>query len=147
MNTPKPKNRPWKEEPKEKPIKHDRRKHTNTRFYTSSSWRNARKNYINTITQHQWDTISLMPAEHKLYLLDKVPICERCLMLYLLGARNTIETAKELDHINPVNPDNALDTMNGKWGEPLNSNNYQFLCRTHHSKKSQRDKRIIKLRT
>lgn len=146
MNDPTSNSRPWKDKVRLK-RKHESRKHTNHKFYNSASWRRSRKDYIQKLTEHQWEVIMFMEDKHKMYLLDKVPICERCLELYLLGAYDIVDTAKELDHTNPINPSNALDTEKGKWGEPLDQDNYKFLCRTHHAKKSQRDKKIVILRT
>ena len=61
---------------------------------------------------------------------------------------------KELDHIIPINPEDALDRVvtpimavksedcyvTYEFGDPLDQNNYQWLCRRHHSKKSQRER-------
>lgn len=144
MNDPTRKPKKW-DEKRKKGKPHERRTHTNSKFYNSAAWRRSRKTYIENLTQYQWNVITKLETEDKMYLLDKVPICERCLDLYLLGAYNTVETAKELDHINPINPDNALDTK-GKYGNPIDQDNYQYLCPTHHSKKSNRDKKVIELR-
>jgi len=48
-----------------------------------------------------------------------------------------MEEGKELDHIEPLNPENALDSAGH--GDPFDHDNLQLLCHRHHSKKSQRE--------
>jgi hypothetical protein len=146
MISPKPNKpaKPWT------PRKERVRQHThkNNKFYCGSTWRGFRSGYINTLAQHQMDAIPLtsIPPDKRMYLLNNLPICERCYKLFIYGAYDRVNKGVELDHINPVNPDNALDTQNGTWGDPLSIDNVQLLCKEHHSKKSNRDKKIINLR-
>jgi len=44
--------------------------------------------------------------------------------------------ARVLDHIKPINPKDAYNTAGGRYGEPLSPDNVQWLCDTHHAKKS-----------
>jgi len=121
------------------------RKHThkNNKFYSGAAWRNLRSLYITKLTNHQYDAIPLISAldHRKAYLIDNVPICETCYRLYIHGAYDKVNKGEELDHIDPINPDGALQSEG--WGEPLDQDNLQLLCRGHHSKKTTRDKRII----
>ena len=63
--------------------------------------------------------------------------CEICLKLFLADAYMTVNRGKELDHIEPLNPENALDS-NG-YGDPFDHHNLQLLCYRHHSRKSGRE--------
>ena len=80
-----------------------------------------------------------MRANQVLYILslDFLP-CETCLRLYCVDAYDKVEEGKELDHIVPVNSENALESKDH--GEPLAFTNLQLLCRRHHAKKSQRER-------
>jgi 5-methylcytosine-specific restriction protein A len=58
------------------------------------------------------------------------PLCVIC-------AKEGIYTqATDLDHIKPINPDEPYNTEDGKYGEPLDENNVQPLCRRCHMSKS-----------
>ena len=155
MNSPKPKPRPWRPESKWKPTKQER-KHANNAFYNSKAWRDTRKLYLVRLKERVWQSAidhvwNLPMAELELsdtqsaYLLslDFIP-CEQCVKLFCLDEYDTVREGKELDHIDPLNPLNALDSRD--WGSPFDHDNLQFLCHTHHSKKSNRDKKIIQLK-
>ena len=121
---------------------HEGRRHTNAKFYTSSSWRGLRKKYIARLEIEQTAQILLEAnVGDQMYLISKIPICETCLRLYLADAYREVSSGHELDHIHPINPDNALDTEGKRYGQPLDENNLQFLCSRHHAKKSQREKK------
>ena len=48
-----------------------------------------------------------------------------------------------VDHILPINPVNAFDTQNGKYGEPLDEDNVQALNIKCHARKSARERHNI----
>ena len=137
MQSPKSNKRPWNTESNYKKA-WPKREHTNQKFYTSKAWRDCRKAYILDLQNRTWE-------ETDTYILSlPYPVCERCLSLYKAKAYDKIEEGKELDHIDPVNPLNALDHEG--YGKPFDHSNLQLLCKRHHSKKSNRDKRILKLK-
>lgn len=152
MNLPDPKSRPWQSKTKWKPTK-QRRKHLNKKFYNSKEWRDTRQNYLLKLQKKVWDDamdhvwnlpqadLELSEAQ-SLYLLslDFIP-CEQCIKLFAIGQYDYVKPGKELDHIDPLNPENALESKD--WGNPFDNENLQFLCRTHHAKKSNRDKKLI----
>ena len=142
LNSPQSHNKPTKRVRRE-------RKHLNRKFYTSKSWIETRRSYMreyqqkiyNEVTRGYW-TVSGTPFElsphQQTYILSLPnPVCELCLKLFVVKAYKTIEEGKELDHIVPLNPDNALESDG--YGDPFDHNNLQLLCRRHHSKKSQRE--------
>jgi len=94
------------------PVKrpHEGRRVTSA-FYVSREWRKCRASYI---TDH--------------------PLCEQCLLA------NRTRKANVVDHIQPINPTDAYDTQNGRYGEPLDFDNLQSLCTPHHAKKSGRER-------
>jgi hypothetical protein len=99
-----------------------------------------------------------LDAQQVTYILqlEYLP-CEICLKLYCADAYDTVEKGVELDHIEPVNPEDALDRKyflhisegyGGRtsvefptYGDPFSFDNLQLLCRFHHAKKSQRERR------
>lgn len=116
------------------------RTHTNAKFYTSAAYRRLRKQYLSKLSDYQVELIQTEATpEQILYLLDNVPICETCLRLFLADAYDTVTRGHELDHIQPINPDDALKDEG--YGKPLDETNLQFLCTRHHAKKSQRERR------
>ena len=147
---------------KEKRGSNVRRKHSNKKFYNSKAWRDTRANYLRhyqalrfrDIPNGKWkdQDLSLQQVTYLLSLTFEP--CETCLRLYAAEAYDTVEPGKELDHIEPVNPENALDTKDAQYidrpitkdeiekvfGEPFEFNNLQFLCKRHHAKKSQRER-------
>ncbi|HDY66574.1 MAG TPA: HNH endonuclease [Candidatus Scalindua sp.] len=132
------------------PRKRFKRKHLNKKFYNSAAWRQTRVSYIKRYQALLWKNAAdgvwrdrngnqLALESHKaLHLLsmDYLP-CEICLKLYCANAYDTMEEGKELDHIEPLNPENALDSAGH--GDPFDHDNLQLLCHRHHSKKSQRE--------
>lgn len=58
------------------------------------------------------------------------PLCEECLR------HGRTVPAKVTDHIKPINPVDAYDTQGGRYGDPLDWNNLQALCRKCHGSKS-----------
>ena len=141
-----PKSRQY-EEKKNAPYR--RRKHKNKKFYNSKAWKSIRHTYINAYEQKIRDEVSkgywttrdglrmeLEPHQISYILVYNLP-CEICLKLYIAGAYTTIEDGKELDHIIPVNNENAL--LSKGHGNPLDLSNLQLLCYRHHDKKSKRE--------
>ena len=106
-----------------------------------------------------WDQMSLKANQVSYILSLGFLPCEICLRLYAADAYDKVEPGKELDHIEPVNPENALNrivtgaTAVGSksdiieikhsflYGDPFDFDNLQYLCKRHHAKKSQREKR------
>ena len=115
------------------------RTHTNAKFYTSTAWRGLRKQYLAKLSEKQLTMIQSSDTHRIGYLIDMIPICETCLRLFMADAYDTVTRGHELDHIEPINPDNALDS--DRFGQPLDESNLQFLCTRHHAKKSQRERR------
>lgn len=155
MNTPKPHSRPWHKKSEWKPP-HQKRKHLNKKFYNSKAWRDTRKSYLMSLQRRVWESAKAhvwnleqseleIEPHQAMYLLtlDYIP-CEQCMKLFAVGQYKAVREGKELDHIEPLNPENALDSKS--WGDPFNHDNLQLLCRRHHSIKSNRDKAIIKLK-
>lgn len=136
---------------KEKLISYRRRKHKNKKFYNSKAWRDTREAYIRRYQARLWRNAAdgvwkdsngnrlVLEGQKalKLLSLDYLP-CEICLKLYIADAYDTMEKGVELDHIEPVNKENALESK--EHGDPLNLDNLQLLCRRHHAKKSQRER-------
>ena len=136
-----------------------RKKHKNKAFYNSKAWRETREAYLrhyrnqlfNTLPNGKWKYMDV-DAHQVSYLLSfitpkRLP-CEICLKLYINEAYDSVEEGKELDHIQPVNPENALE-VDKEWphdggtisyGDPFEFNNLQLLCKRHHAKKSQRER-------
>ena len=98
------------------------------------------KGYI-TIKQARFH---LEPHQQSRILAMFAP-CEKCVKMYVIGAQYDMREGEQVDHMDPVNPDNPL--LSEGWGDPLDKNNLQLLCARHHSRKtSQLDQKIIKLR-
>jgi|LSQX01.3.fsa_nt_gb 5-methylcytosine-specific restriction protein A len=76
-------------------------------FYWSTAWRRLRASYIR-----------------------RYPLCAHCLQ----QGRNT--PTQEIDHIKPINPLDAFDTRDGQYGNPLDEDNLQPLCKSCHAKKT-----------
>lgn len=143
MQSPKSRTKPRKRKP-------GKRKHTNKKFYNSKQWKATRQAYIQEYQQKiyrectmgYW-TVSgtrfeLSPHQQTVILSLPDPPCELCLKLFVVEAYDTMEPGRELDHINPLNSENALES-NG-YGEPFNFDNLQLMCHRHHAKKSQRER-------
>ena len=147
---------------KEKRVSYKRRKHKNKQFYNSKAWRDTREAYLRDYQQKlfkyiprgAWDNVGLDIHQISYILSLGFLPCETCLRLYAAEAYDKVEPGKELDHIEPVNPENALErilisleapyngpiTIDYKYGDPLNFDNLQYLCKRHHAKKSQRER-------
>jgi len=166
---------------KEKKTSYRRREHKNKAFYNSRAWRETREAYLKHYRAMlfrdipykedryigKWMGISLTMAQST-YLLsiinkDFLP-CEICLRLYIADAYDGVEKGVELDHIEKVNPENALNRvfigaeaiktlkndginpaiiegkLNYMYGDPFSFDNLQLLCKRHHAKKSQRER-------
>ena len=133
---------------KEKKLSYRRREHKNKKFYNSKAWRDTREVYLrhyrnrlsNSIPDGRWEGLPLDGHQVSYLLaLDFLP-CEICLKLYAAEAYDKVEEGKELDHIEPVNRENALQSEGH--GDPFSFDNLQLLCKRHHSKKSQREKNV-----
>ena len=86
----------------------------------------------------RWEGMELdMSQVSYLLSLEFLP-CEICLKHYAADAYDKVEEGIELDHIEPVNRENALQSEGH--GDPFSFDNLQLLCRFHHSKKSQRER-------
>ena len=120
------------------------RDHKNINFYNSAPWKKFRAAYINQLTSSQYDYLEASNLEDVTDLLQVVPICEKCLKNHVSGGKKGVKRGNTLDHIDPINPDSALDSEG--WGAPLDKENVQLLCPRHHNAKSSRDRRIISMR-
>lgn len=137
---------PQSRQHKEKKVSYRRREHKNKKFYNSKAWRDTREAYLrhyqNFLFTHiptgkyKCDYLT-MPQVSYLLSLGFLP-CETCLRHYIAEAYEKVEEGKELDHIEPVNNDNAL--LSEGHGDPFEFNNLQLLCKRHHAKKSQRER-------
>jgi hypothetical protein len=132
---------------KDKKLSFKRRKHRNKKFYNSADWKRTRMNYLRHYRNRLYNWIPLgrykgipvsAPQQSYILSLDYLP-CETCLKLYIADAYDHIEPGIEVDHINPVNSNNALDSEG--YGDPFDIKNLQLLCKRHHAKKSQRERR------
>ena len=159
---------------KEKRVSYKRREHKNKKFYNSTAWRETRDAYMRhyqarlfrEIPMGKWAQMDI--DNYKLtYLMSKINKdflpCETCLKLFIADAYEDVEKGVELDHIQPVNPKNALNRiltgaeaietkivpglpdeievkLNYFYGDPFSFDNLQLLCKTHHAKKSQRER-------
>jgi hypothetical protein len=131
--------------------KYRRREHKNKKFYNSKAWKENRSAYIRAYQQriyyecvrYYWtirDGTKLSLSPHQvahILSLSYVP-CEQCLKLYCAEAYDTMSEGIELDHIEPLNPESALESEG--YGDPFDHDNLQLLCKTHHAKKSQRER-------
>ena len=154
-----PKSRQHKEKT---PTMYRSREHKNKKFYNSKAWKDTRKAYLahyqyklfSNIPNGKWRRMDVGFAQVSYILsLDYLP-CEVCLKFYIADAYDKVEPGHELDHIEPVNPENATDrfrlikgsNMRGGFdydyvfGDPFEFNNLQYLCKRHHAKKSQRER-------
>ena len=151
MQSPKSKKRPWATKPMKPTFQ--KRKHLNKAFYNSRAWINTRKSFLQHYQNDVWIQVNkgiyngliiLISKQSYILSLPYIP-CKRCLSLYIVGAYDEIREGKEVDHIEPLNPAEAIDSEG--FGDPFSFDNLQPLCPRHHAKKSNRDKRIINLKT
>ena len=77
--------------------------HVYTTFYSNAAWRRLRRVY-----------------------LAANPLCRHC------ESRGIITPATDIDHIQPINPENPYDTKEGRYGQPLDTANLQPLCHQCH---------------
>lgn len=147
---------------KVKRLSYRRREHKNKKFYNSKAWRDTREAYLrqyeknlhNEILNGRYSAMDLnIQQVTHLLSLSYLP-CETCLRLYIADAYDTMEKGVELDHIEPVNPENALERVrivvgvnqfdgfdySYTFGDPYSFDNLQLLCKRHHAKKSQRER-------
>lgn len=125
-----------------------RRRHSNKKFYNSKEWRETRSAYLRhyqdtlfrEIPEAKWAGLSLMSYQvtYILAFCSEYLPCETCLKLYAAEAYEGLEKGEELDHIIPVNADNAMESKG--YGDPFSFDNLQLLCKRHHAKKSQRER-------
>ncbi len=133
---PKSRRRPWR--PKREETKPQVGRKFKNKFYQKMPWRNFRAaQKVIAIEKAKKIMIELM--DKKVLPLPEAfsnpqPLCEKCLKGNVLG--KVYRAATVLDHIKPINPENAFDTKNGKFGEPLAAENVQWLCSRHHAQKS-----------
>lgn len=127
-----------------------RREHKNDKFYKSKAWQQTRSAYLRHLehkvftetSQGFWSLrngeIIKLNSRRSLYLLslDFIP-CEICTKLYVADVYEKVEPGVELDHIQPLNPENALESVGH--GDPFSHDNLQLLCKRHHARKSQRE--------
>jgi 5-methylcytosine-specific restriction endonuclease McrA len=99
------------------------RKHINP-FYKSSQWRKLRHAFINGFSTH------LVGSSRHINRL-----CIRCWV-----DEGRVVAAHTIDHIKPINQENAYQTMNGKYGEPLDWENLQPLCEHHNAIKTGKER-------
>lgn len=81
------------------------------KFYKSPAWRSARLQHL---------------SEH--------PFCVDC------EKEGSLVFGNIVDHIKPINPRNAYDNQDGRYGDPLDPQNMQTMCEKHHNKKSARER-------
>ncbi len=89
------------------------------KFYQSKEWRKARIMFKNSKSNH-------LPGLNN----HSNKFCWICALSYKFTMTHTI------DHIKPINRDDAFDTQNGKYGLPLEFTNMAPLCERHASKKN-----------
>lgn len=82
-----------------------------SKFYWTASWRRKRENFLRSN-----------------------PLCKHC------EAQGKITPAREVDHIKPINPINAYDVQDGKFGQPLEESNLQALCTPCHLRKTGKER-------
>jgi 5-methylcytosine-specific restriction endonuclease McrA len=80
-------------------------------FYWSVAWRRLRAAYVR-----------------------KYPLCCKC------QEEGRVTPTQEIDHKIPINPIDAYDLKNGKYGHPLDEANLQPLCKKCHAAKTARSK-------
>ena len=128
-----------------------KKEHFNKKFYNSKAWRETRSNYLRALQPRiqrevlkgylilrNGERLSLQ-SHQSTYLLSLSFIpCEICLKLYAAEAYSEVMEGIDLDHIEKINPEDALDSDG--WGDPFDTNNLQLLCKRHHTRKSNREK-------
>ncbi len=132
---PKSRKRPWRPE-RSKQGAHEGRKIKNP-FYQTMPWRNFRAEQKEIAIQKAKQILKELVAGGQPVpeaFQKPQPLCETCLKGNVFG--KTYRAASVLDHIKPINPADAFNTQSGYYGEPLDPANVQWLCTTHHARKS-----------
>jgi len=127
-----------------------KKEHFNKKFYNSKAWRETRSSYLRSLqtriqrealkgylTLRNGERLSLQPHQVGYLLSLAFTPCEICLKLYAAEAYSEVMEGEDLDHIEKINPDDALDSA--EWGDPFDHNNLQLLCKRHHARKSNRE--------
>ena len=138
-------NSPKSRQHKEKKTSYRRREHKNKQFYNSKAWRDTRESYLQhyqhylfeNVKRYRWEGMELKANQVGYILSLEFLPCEICLKHYCADAYDSVEEGKELDHIEPVNREDALQSEG--YGDPFAFDNLQLLCVRHHAKKSQRE--------
>ena len=146
-----------------KRLSYRRREHKNKKFYNSKAWRDTREAYMKAYQHNlftyiplgRWEDMELTEKQQSYLLSLSYLPCETCLRMYCAEAYDKVNEGKELDHIKPVNSENALDrglikprlcaigevkALTYNYGDPYSFDNLQLLCKRHHAKKSQRER-------
>lgn len=114
--------RPWIQQIDYNTMQGQGRKHLNP-FYKSKQWIKLRDAFKKGMSTHLGTGRPHPNA-----------ICIECIK------HDRIVRTHTVDHIKPINPINAYQTMNGKYGEPLDWENLQPLCEVCHAKKSGKER-------
>jgi 5-methylcytosine-specific restriction protein A len=103
--------RPWTSKPVDyKNAQGQGRIHV-TGFYKTAAWRKIRAIHI-----------------------SQNPLCVMC------QEEGRVVIGNVVDHIKPLNQKDPFNTLNGKFGEPLDLLNLQTLCNKHHNSKSAKER-------
>jgi 5-methylcytosine-specific restriction protein A len=97
---------------KPKPVQSGRIAERN-KFYDSTAWRKTSRAFRSAFPLCQ---------------------CERC------SRSSAPFSADHVDHIKPINPEDAFDTKNGLFGEPLHWENLQSMNLKCHARKSAKER-------
>lgn len=133
---PKSRKRPWKPTPT--PFKPQTGRKVTNPFYHTKAWRNFRAQQKAIAIEKTERIMRQLIEEDKpvpLVFAKMQPLCVECLKGSVFVEKK-YTVARILDHIRPINPYDAYTTMRGRYGEPLNPANVQWLCEAHHAKKS-----------
>lgn len=91
-------------------------------FYHTRQWKKLRDAFIKGISTH----LEISPHPNA--------ICIQCRKREITTPTHTI------DHIKRINPEDPYNTINGKYGEPLDWDNLQPLCMTCNAQKTAKEK-------